>query len=162
MTGVIVAADTMSPTDLVAYVQRLEALGYESVWIPDMFGREIYVTAGHLLSHTESIKVASGIAHVYGRDAIHERHRHRYEFNNTYRQQFIAHGMTFSGTSPDGGLVEIIELADHPWYVAVQYHPEFKSKPVKAHPLFAGFVGAAIERHKIRPRALSVKETATE
>ena len=70
MTGVIVAADTMSPSDLIDYVQRLEALGYESVWIPDMFGREIYVTAGHLLSHTDTLKVATGIAHVYGRDAI--------------------------------------------------------------------------------------------
>jgi probable F420-dependent oxidoreductase len=70
VTGVIVAADTMSPTDLVAYVQRLEALGYDSVWIPDMFGREIYVTAGYLLSNTTTMKVASGIAHVYGRDAI--------------------------------------------------------------------------------------------
>lgn len=70
MTGVIVAADTMSPTDLVAYVRRLETLGYHSVWIPDMFGREIYVTAGHLLCHTTTMTVASGIAHVYGRDAI--------------------------------------------------------------------------------------------
>ena len=70
VTGLIVAADMMSPADLVDYVQRLEALGYESVWIPDMFGREIYVTAGHLLAHTSTIKVGSGIAHVYGRDAI--------------------------------------------------------------------------------------------
>ncbi len=70
MSGVIVAADTMSPAALISYVQRLEALGYDSVWIPDMFGREIYVTAGHLLSNTASIRVATGIAHVYGRDAI--------------------------------------------------------------------------------------------
>ena len=70
MSGVIVAADTMSPTALIAYVQQLEALGYDSVWIPDMFGREIYVTAGYLLSNTTTIKVATGIAHVYGRDAI--------------------------------------------------------------------------------------------
>ncbi|MDG2040308.1 MAG: TIGR03620 family F420-dependent LLM class oxidoreductase [Ilumatobacter sp.] len=69
MTGVIVAADTMSLTDLVEYVQRLEALGYDSVWIPDMFGREIYVTAGLLLSNTTTLNVATGIAHVYGRDA---------------------------------------------------------------------------------------------
>lgn len=68
--GVIVAADTMDLDDLVANVQRIEALGYDSVWIPDMFGREIYVTAGHLLSHTSTINVATGIAHVYGRDAI--------------------------------------------------------------------------------------------
>ena len=70
MSGVIVAADTMSPTALVAYVQQLETLGYDSVWIPDMFGREIYVTAGYLLSNTTTMKVATGIAHVYGRDAI--------------------------------------------------------------------------------------------
>ncbi|MEM9040349.1 MAG: TIGR03620 family F420-dependent LLM class oxidoreductase [Actinomycetota bacterium] len=68
--GVIVAADTMGPADLIEYVQRLESLGYDSVWIPDMFGREIYVTAGHLLAHTSTITVATGIAHMYGRDAI--------------------------------------------------------------------------------------------
>ncbi len=68
--GVIVPADMMSPGDLVDYVRRLEALGYDSVWIPDMFGREIYVTCGYLLDNTTTIKVASGIAHVYGRDAI--------------------------------------------------------------------------------------------
>ncbi|MFT4658895.1 MAG: putative F420-dependent oxidoreductase [Candidatus Aldehydirespiratoraceae bacterium] len=70
MSGVIVAADTMNPAALIAYVQRLESLGYDSVWIPDMFGREIYVTAGYLLSNTTTMKVATGIAHVYGRDAI--------------------------------------------------------------------------------------------
>lgn len=84
--------------------------------------------------------------HCYGQDDVNERHRHRYEFNNDYRETFQQHGMQFSGTSPDGTLVEIVELAEHPWFVAVQYHPEFKSKPLKAHPLFAGFVGAAIER----------------
>ena len=83
---------------------------------------------------------------AYASDLVDERHRHRYEFNNVYRQQFEANGMRFAGTSPDGGLVEIIELPDHPWFVAVQFHPEFKSKPLKAHPLFAGFVGAAIQR----------------
>jgi CTP synthase len=83
---------------------------------------------------------------AYGCEDIHERHRHRYEFNNQYRQQFEAHGMRFAGTSPDGGLVEIVELPDHPWFVAVQFHPEFKSKPLVSHPLFAGFVEAAIER----------------
>jgi CTP synthase len=82
----------------------------------------------------------------YQADLIHERHRHRYEFNNQYREQFRQHGMSFSGTSPDGGLVEVIELPDHPWFVAVQYHPEFQSKPLRAHPLFAGFIEAAIER----------------
>jgi CTP synthase len=86
----------------------------------------------------------------YGRDAIWERHRHRYEFNNAYRQQFEAHGMVVAATSPDRQLVEIIELADHPWFVAVQFHPEFKSKPTAAQPLFAGFVAAAIERRELR------------
>jgi CTP synthase len=83
---------------------------------------------------------------AYESETIQERHRHRYEFNNQYRQQFEAHGMRFAGTSPDGGLVEIIEIPDHPWFVAVQFHPEFKSKPLQPHPLFAGFIGAAIRR----------------
>ena len=83
-------------------------------------------------------------AKCYGATEISERHRHRYEFNNQYRQQFAAHGLRFSGTSPDGSLVEVIELPEHPWYVAVQYHPEFKSKPTAPQPLFAGFVGAAV------------------
>ena len=86
----------------------------------------------------------------YQRTEINERHRHRYEFNNTYRQQFVAHGVRFSGVSPDGSLVEIIEVIDHPWFVAVQYHPEFRSKPTQAHPLFAGFVRAAIDRRSSR------------
>ena len=86
----------------------------------------------------------------YGEAEILERHRHRYEFNNSYRQQFEAHGMCFSGTSPDGDLVEIVEVTDHPWFVAVQYHPEFKSKPTKAQPLFVGLVAASIDRHKHR------------
>jgi CTP synthase len=83
-------------------------------------------------------------AGCYGTREISERHRHRYEFNNRYRQQFAAHGMKFSGTSPDGALVEVIELPEHPGFLAVQYHPEFKSKPTVPQPLFAGFVGAAV------------------
>ncbi|HAY79967.1 MAG TPA: CTP synthetase [Planctomycetaceae bacterium] len=86
----------------------------------------------------------------YGDTEIQERHRHRYEFNNQYRQQFAAHGMMFGGLSPDGGLVEIIEIPEHAWFVAVQFHPEFKSKPTCAHPLFAGFVGAAIQRRQLK------------
>jgi len=67
-----------------------------------------------------------------------------------YRQQFAAHGMEVVGTSPDGGLVEVVGIPAHPWFVAVQYHPEFKSQPTRPHPLFAGFVAAAVERHKTR------------
>ncbi len=79
-------------------------------------------------------------------EQISERHRHRYEFNNVYRQQFAANGLLVAGTSPDGSLVEVIELPEHPWFVAVQFHPEFKSKPTAPHPLFCGFIGAAVER----------------
>ena len=81
---------------------------------------------------------------AYQAPLIHERHRHRYEFNNQFREQFAAHGMTVTGTSPNGQLVEIIELKDHPWFLAVQFHPEFKSKPTKAHPLFRAFIQACI------------------
>jgi len=96
----------------------------------------------------------SRAAQCYGRATISERHRHRYEFNATYRQQFVAHGMRIAATSDIDKLVEIVELPAHPWFVAVQFHPEFKSKPTAAHPLFAGFVGAAIERHSNRSERL--------
>ncbi len=101
------------------------------------------------------LEPGSEAAKCYGKTEISERHRHRYEFNNAYRGQFTAHGLKFSGTSPDGSLVEVIEIPEHPWFVAVQYHPEFKSKPIAPQPLFAGFVGAAIARSKGKsePRA---------
>jgi CTP synthase len=87
---------------------------------------------------------------AYGTSLIHERHRHRYELNNAYRQQFIQAGLTVTGTSPDGNLVEIVELRDHPWFVAVQCHPEFKSKPTQAHPLFRAFVQASLNERERR------------
>ena len=87
----------------------------------------------------------SQIESIYHKKVIMERHRHRYEFNNAYREQFEQAGFVFSGTSPDGGLVELIELKDHPFYMASQYHPEFLSKPIQAHPLFAGFITAVPE-----------------
>lgn len=83
-------------------------------------------------------------AAAYGCAEISERHRHRYEFNNAYREQFEAQGLMVSGASPDGSLVEIVELNNHPWFLAVQFHPEFKSQPTRPHPLFAGFIGAAV------------------
>jgi len=89
----------------------------------------------------------SKAAECYGTQDIRERHRHRYEFNNVYRQQYAERGMQVVGTSPDGTLVEVVEVPNHPWFVGVQYHPEFKSQPTKAHPLFAGFIGAAL-RHR--------------
>ncbi|WP_156292119.1 CTP synthase [Oceanobacillus salinisoli] len=81
-------------------------------------------------------------------DVIEERHRHRYEFNNDYREQMEAEGFIFSGTSPDGRLVETIELRDHPWFVACQFHPEFTSRPTRAQSLFKGFIGASVENRK--------------
>ena len=96
---------------------------------------------------------------AYHTDTISERHRHRYEFNNMYRGQFEAHGMRFSGQSPDGNLVEILELPSQSFYLAVQFHPEFKSKPTKAHPLFAAFVGAAVQRRMGRKQRNTPPET---
>ena len=88
----------------------------------------------------------SRAAALYGRAEIAERHRHRYEFNNDYRAAMEAHGMALAGTSPDGRLVELIELPDHPFFLAAQFHPEFLSRPNRPHPLFRGFVDAALQR----------------
>jgi CTP synthase len=89
-------------------------------------------------------------AEAYGTEVIYERHRHRFEVNNQYRDALERAGMVLSGQSPDGRLVEIVELRDHPWFVASQFHPEFKSRPDRPHPLFAGFVAAAIA-NVVRP-----------
>ena len=93
-----------------------------------------------------NIKPGSAMERCYGSLEISERHRHRYEFNNDYREAFENAGLTLSGISPDGRLVETVELTDRPFHIGVQYHPEFKSRPNRAHPLFKGFVGAAFER----------------
>jgi CTP synthase len=93
-------------------------------------------------------RLASGsLAHrLYAEPVIEERHRHRYEFNNAYRDQLAAGGLVFSGVNPEKNLVEMVELPSHPFYVAVQFHPEFRSRPNRAHPLFAGLVAAALAR----------------
>lgn len=87
---------------------------------------------------------------LYGKEEIKERHRHRYEVNNDFRQQLLDGGMIFAGTSPDNHIVEMVEIPDHPWFVAGQFHPEFKSRPNKPHPLFKGFVTACAERSDVR------------
>ena len=89
------------------------------------------------------LTAGSRAAAAYGTERIDERHRHRYEFNNDYRQPLEAAGLVLSGLSPDGRLVEAVELRDHPWFVGVQFHPELKSRPNRAHPLFREFVAAA-------------------
>jgi CTP synthase len=95
------------------------------------------------------LRAGSRVAQVYGATETSERHRHRYEVDNGYRDLFAEHGLRLTGLSPDGSLVEMIELPDHPWYVCCQFHPELKSRPTRPHPLFAGFIGAAKE-HKAR------------
>lgn len=115
----------------------------------------------HLMEEQKAVRVKGGTMRLgsfpcslepntkvhaaYGKNEIAERHRHRYEFNNAYRQEFSAKGLIFSGQSPDGKLVEIIELADHPWFVGCQFHPELQSKPMDAHPLFRSLVQAALQ-----------------
>ncbi len=91
----------------------------------------------------------SKVRDIYGADMISERHRHRYEVNMHYREQLEAAGMRFSGLSPDGLLPEIVEIPDHPWYIGVQFHPELKSKPFAAHPLFTSFITAAVDQSRL-------------
>jgi CTP synthase len=100
-------------------------------------------------------------AAAYGVPEVQERHRHRWEFNNAYRDLLGEHGLVFSGQSPDGRLVEIAELGDHPFMVGSQFHPEFKSRPNRPHPLFAAFMAAAVARQEAR-RAESRKSRSPE
>jgi len=98
--------------------------------------------------------VPGTLAHrIYGADTIIERHRHRYEFNNTYLDRLVAAGLVISGKSSDNSLVEVIELHDHPWFLACQFHPEFTSTPRDGHPLFTSFIKAALETHNTPVRS---------
>jgi CTP synthase len=99
------------------------------------------------------LEAGSLAGRAYGQPIVLERHRHRYEFNNSYRELLAAHGMKFSGLSPDGRLVEIVEIPDHPFYLGTQFHPEFKSRPNRPHPLFANFVDAALAFARANGRA---------
>ncbi len=98
---------------------------------------------------------------LYGKKKISERHRHRYEFNNSYRELFSRHGMVLSGLSPDGSLVEIVELKDHPWFLGCQFHPEFKSRPMDCHPLFKGFIKAALQNRLAEREVPRIKVART-
>ena len=115
-----------------------------------MPGQSVDIDKGGTLrlgSYPCKIAPDTTMARCYGSELIHERHRHRYEFNNAYRDQFVQAGLTLSGVSPDGRLVETVELSDRDFFVGVQFHPEFKSRPNRAHPLFVGFVGAAMHKN---------------
>ncbi|WP_410586358.1 CTP synthase [Amycolatopsis sp. lyj-23] len=97
-------------------------------------------------SHLCALTPGSGAANAYGRDQVEERHRHRYEVNNAYREALARHGMVVSGQSPDGSFVEIVELPEHPYFTACQFHPEYLSRPTAPHPLYRAFVAAALAR----------------
>jgi CTP synthase len=105
------------------------------------------------------LKPASRAAAVYGKTEISERHRHRYEVNNNFRKTLVDNGLLIAGASPDDRLVELVELPEHPWFVACQFHPEFKSRPLDAHPLFRGFIAAA-KRQAITPVQAPAKSKA--
>ncbi|MBI4542813.1 MAG: CTP synthase [Gemmatimonadetes bacterium] len=111
------------------------------------------------------LRPGSRVAHIYGASETSERHRHRYEVDNGYRDLLAEHGLRLTGLSPDGSLVEIIELPEHPWYIGCQFHPELKSRPTRPHPLFAGFIAAACEVRRRRgdaraERAASLAEVS--
>jgi CTP synthase len=110
--------------------------------------REVTDLGGSMRLGAFTARLAPGsrAAEIYGSNEISERHRHRYEVNNEYRDPLNESGLVVSGTSPDGNLVEVVELPHHPWFLATQFHPELKSRPTHPHPLFASFIGAAIQR----------------
>jgi len=112
-------------------------------------------------AYAARLRPGSRAAQAYGAVQISERHRHRWEVNNAYRDVLAEHGLRLSGQSPDGGLVEIIELPDHPWFLGCQFHPELKSRPTRPHPLFAAFIGAALRRRDEQPALLAQPLAAT-
>ncbi len=111
----------------------------------DQKNLEIMGGTMRLGSYPCDLKKGSKAAQAYGKAKIKERHRHRYEFNNKYLKMFEEAGMQATGINPETGLVEIVELKDHPWFVGAQYHPELKSRVLKPHPLFVRFIRAAID-----------------
>ena len=100
-------------------------------------------------AHAALLDPESRVAAIYGMTEISERHRHRYEVNIDYKERLEEQGLIFSGMSPDGVLPEIVEIADHPWFIGVQFHPELKSKPLDPHPLFGSFIGAAMQQSRL-------------
>ena len=124
--------DSATPHPVVIYLKEQE-------YITDLGGTM------RLGAYPCVLKPDSLAAQVYDAGQISERHRHRYEVNNVYRERLEEGGLVFSGTSPQGDLVEMIELPDHPYFIATQAHPEFKSRPNRAHPLFRGLVAAALK-----------------
>jgi CTP synthase len=130
---------------------------------PDQRGVEEKGGTQRLGLYPAKLTPGSRAAAVYGTEVIYERHRHRFEVANRYKPQLEEAGVRFTGISPDSRLVEIIELADHPWFVASQFHPEFTSRPLRPNPLFDGFIGAAVALRDGRlaaytPRTVGVRD----
>ncbi|MEL7658249.1 MAG: gamma-glutamyl-gamma-aminobutyrate hydrolase family protein, partial [Bacillota bacterium] len=125
---------------------EFNAEGCHSVidFMPDQYGDIPKGGTMRLGAYPCKIRAGSMMEKAYGKDLIHERHRHRYEFNNQYREETEGKGMVITGTSPDGRLVEAVEIPENDFFIGVQYHPEFKSRPNQAHPLFREFVKAAL------------------
>jgi CTP synthase len=112
-------------------------------------------------AYAARLRPGSRAAQAYGAQQISERHRHRWEVNNAYRDVLAEHGLRLSGQSPDGSLVEMVELPDHPWFLGCQFHPELKSRPNRPHPLFAAFVGAALAHRRPPTNAGALVGTAS-
>lgn len=116
--------------------------------MPDQDGVEDIGGTLRLGSYPCILDKSSHAFELYGEETIHERHRHRYEVNNDYRKALTDNGLTLSGISPDGRIVEMVEIKDHPFFIATQAHPELKSRPNRPHPLFGGLVEAALRNQK--------------
>ena len=121
--------------------------------MPDQEGNLPKGGTMRLGSYPCKVMPGTKLMECYGQELVQERHRHRYEFNNEYRQQMVDAGLVLGGTSPDGRLVEAIELPGRDFYVGVQFHPEFKSRPNRAQPLFRGFVSACLKKHEAQEEA---------
>ena len=122
----------------------------------DLLGVDIIGGTMRLGAYPCELTPESLVNRVYEQSMISERHRHRYEFNRTFEEKLTQSGLILSGLSPDKNFVEVVELADHPWFLACQFHPEFKSRPLEPHPLFTSFVGAAREHQKLRQKASEI------
>jgi CTP synthase len=119
----------------------------------DLLGIDTIGGTMRLGAYPANLKPGSLANRIYNTDVISERHRHRYEFNRQFEQVLTDHGLVIAGVSPDKNFVEIVELPNHPWFLGCQFHPEFKSKPLAAHPLFASFINASYEHMMARTKA---------
>ena len=120
----------------------------------DLLGVDTIGGTMRLGAYPCELKAESLVTRIYEQSMISERHRHRYELNRAFEQQLTERGLVISGISPDKNFVEVVEVHDHPWFLACQFHPEFKSRPLEPHPLFRSFVGAAREHRQLRQKAV--------